>query len=472
MEILSLLRLTAWRVVGLIVIAAVAGAVTVNAVLARPARYEATATVFVSQAMSAGASVFDIGPLLADFQTQLTLAGPRDAAANAVGIPVSDLQIASVSSGDGTTVQVIAQGDGAEETKAIVETISRTAIENLAATNLRRANEIEGSRQIEVEEATTRKLEFEAEWEYINPSTKYEDIQNEITKLELEDPTANAVAIRLLQGQLPELARARAEYEQIQSDLEQAQTALEDATQASIEADAVAEFVQGEGVLVVEEASELSKAPLAVQAAVASTVAVLAVGIALFWLYDSATGKRVREQEQADAAELAAARMGRPPVPMQAPPSYTDPLLADPEPRPQPVDDRQASLFAENGGDNGARHGGNGNAYGSTPMPRSVPRRAEPVRAAPRPPVVTDAGRRTRPPQPGGNDDPDGASVEDDTPAHEASNGNGNGNDLARRGRRRMQPPKPASDADDAAEGDDAEDGSRRSRPRPPASKP
>ncbi|MDY7100065.1 MAG: hypothetical protein S0880_02655 [Actinomycetota bacterium] len=474
MEILSLLRLTAWRVVGLIVIAAVAGAVTVNAVLARPARYEATATVFVSRAMSSGASVFDIGPLLADFQTQLTLLDTRQAASDAAGVPVGELQIASVSSGDGTTVQVIAQGDGAQETATVVETISRTAIESLAANTLERANEIQASREVAVAGATARKLEFESELEFVNPSAKYEDIQNEITALELEDPVANAAAIRDLEARLPELAQARAEYEAIQSDLDQAQAALEEATQARIEANAVADLVQGDSVLVVDEPAELSKAPLAVQAAVASTVAVAAVGIALFWIYDSATGKRVREEEEAEAAELAAARMGRPQVPMQmpnqAPAGYTDPLLADTGPPPQPVDDRQASLFAEANGGNGSHGDGNGTPAGASP-PRSVPRRAQPVRAAPRPPVVTDAGRRSRPPQPDdGNGEKNGAPAEDDA----AESSKGNGNDQGRRGRRRMQPPKPASsDAEDsaAAEGDDAADGSRRSRPRPPANK-
>ncbi|MFN0028902.1 MAG: hypothetical protein ACKV2O_17205, partial [Acidimicrobiales bacterium] len=89
MEILTLLRLNGKRLAALLIVGAITGAIAAAVVAQRPANFEATTTVFVSQALPRGGTSFDVGPLVSDFQQAVTLPEVKRAVAEKLLLPAT-----------------------------------------------------------------------------------------------------------------------------------------------------------------------------------------------------------------------------------------------------------------------------------------------------------------------------------------------------------------------------------------------
>lgn len=318
MEILALLRLNAKRLTALATIGALTGALAAAAVSRQPTSYQATTTVFVGQALPSGSTVFDLSPLVADFQEAVQLPQVRQEAADQLGLPVAEVQATTSRTGtDGGSVQVLASSESAELAEQVSQTTASVAMDFLTARQLDRATSLENQRQAEMDEAKATRDRLLTDAGFAEPDTTYRNVLERLNALTLDasDPTkeltnearaqAAAEAARL-RSQLPQLQAAADEYRVASKELEDAEDNLNQARQLRAAAEATQQAATAERAVAPGETIAESQLSIMVQAFAAAVVATFVAGIAFFFAADGAR-RRGRTPTPVPAATTAAA---------------------------------------------------------------------------------------------------------------------------------------------------------------------
>lgn len=294
MEILSLLRLNGRRFVALSALGAITGGLAASAVQKQPASYEANVTVFVSQALPAGGSSFDIGPLVSDFQEALRLPQVRRAAADALALPLDDVVVTATRNGtDGGSVRVTSIAATPEGAETLASTLSAAAMRALGQQQVDRANALETQRSTEVTTARATRDKLLADNGFVDPGATYNDIADEANRLALAaaDPTVQLTAearagatteAARLRSQLPVLRAKAEEYRLAQKKLEVAEDNLTAANKERVAAEATLASATSERVISESDTVTVSPVAKMVQGAAAAVVATFAAGVAFF----------------------------------------------------------------------------------------------------------------------------------------------------------------------------------------------
>lgn len=306
MEILTLLRLNGKRLAALLVIGAITGAVAAAVVAQRPANFEATTTVFVSQALPGDGTSFDVGPLVSDFQQAVTLPEVRRAVAEKLRLPADEVLVIVNRNGvDGGSVEVTAAAPNARDAEAISQTVATEGMRFLARREVNKAANIEQLRGDEVKAAEQKRTSLLTANNAVDPIISYQTTQDNYLQLRLDinDPRliltdaqkvqidAQAAALR---QQLPALERAAEEYQKVQQELENAKGQLETARLSNTAANEVLAAATTDVAISAGETVETSKVASIMQAFAAAVVAVLVVGVAFFALADSSRRRPAR----------------------------------------------------------------------------------------------------------------------------------------------------------------------------------
>ena len=322
MEILSLLRLTIWRIIGLAVIAALAALGTTRIVLNRPAQFETTATVFVGLALPASANPFEIGPRVAEFQTALDLPTVQSQAKTETGLDDSYLNVTSTRQGESSAVKVTSQGADPDGTQAAASAVSQWAIEFMVSGGHDRALQTSASAQAERDRAALTVNQLIEENGSLNPIDEFETAQRQLADAEfaVTNPTlaaADRVAYQRIvddiSGRLSAMAQDAFTYRQANAQLEAAEARFAGAAQQEAEARATFVSATSANVIAIGDPTELSRISSLATGVLAAVLAVFALGIAFFLLYDALTGKgvpirlrqtRSQREEQAPLSEV------------------------------------------------------------------------------------------------------------------------------------------------------------------------
>ncbi len=306
MEILTLLRLNGKRLAALLIVGAITGAVAAAVVAQRPANFEATTTVFVSQALPGDGTSFDVGPLVSDFQQAVTLPEVRRAVAEKLRLPATEIEVIVNRNGvDGGSVEVTATAPNARDAEAISQTVSTEGMRFLARREVSKAANIEQLRSDEVLAAEKKRSDLLAANNAVDPVVSYQSrlanyldlvqaindgrvILTEAQKLQIDAQAAQ------LRQQLPALEQAAEEFEKVQTELENAEGQREAARLNLTAANEVLAAATTDVAISAGDTLETSNVAAIMQAFAAAVVAVLVVGVAFFALADSSRRRPVR----------------------------------------------------------------------------------------------------------------------------------------------------------------------------------
>ena len=308
MEILTLLRLNAKRLTALATVGALCGAVAAAAVSRQAASYEASTTVFVSQALPEGGSAFDVSPLVADFQKAVTLPQVRQAVADRIQLPLDEITVVSTRNGnDGGSVEVVAVAGNAPDAEAISQSVSTEAMRFLAQREVDRAENIEARRTQDVEDMKTSRDALLESNGWADPTVTYGETLNRLNSLTLDksDPTksltpeqrvaADQEAARL-RLQLPQLQALADDYTRAKVELADAESLLKAAKIKRSGAQEVLDAATTDVAISAGETVQASKLATMLQAFVAAVVATFLAGVAFFFAVD---GTRKRQPKAA-----------------------------------------------------------------------------------------------------------------------------------------------------------------------------
>ncbi len=299
MEILTLLRLNGKRLTALAIVGALTAALAAAAVNRRPGTFEASTTVFVSQALPKEASAFEVGPLVSDFQKAVTLPQVRQAAADKLQLSLEELLVEVSRNGtDGGSVEVVATAPNARDAEAISQTVSTEGMRFLAAREVERAANIESLRQTDENNAREARDDLVRASGSTNPVSAYQATVDKVIQLELtiSDPTiplteeqkaAVAVEAARLRQKLPALQAAAAEYERALVTLVNAEDALKDAKDAHAATREVLAAATTSVAISAGETTPISNVSAVLQAVAAAVIATFIAGLAFFFLADS-----------------------------------------------------------------------------------------------------------------------------------------------------------------------------------------
>lgn len=304
MEILSFLRLTGRRVVGLSLVAGLAGAGAGYAVTTAPASYQSTATVFVGQALPPGSSSFDLPALVADFQAALGLAPVLAGTAEAAGLAEADFLVVADRNGDGGTVRVTATAPTAAGAETVASTISVEAMRFITTRQVDRAVSLEAQRRDEAEAARTAVSELDAENGFIDPVSQYAAVQAQATQLQLEaeNPGSNLTDVqragqleqaRSLSGSLPQLALKAQQYRTATQTVADAEANVSAATRDRVAAEAVQGSATSPEAVAEDGAAAISPLPAIMRASGAAVIVTAAAGVGLLALLDDRRRRRI-----------------------------------------------------------------------------------------------------------------------------------------------------------------------------------
>lgn len=297
MEILPFLRLTGRRVVGLAVIGTMAGTAAALVVSQQPRQFEASATAFVGQALPDGASTFDLGPLVADFQAATKLDSVLDTAADSLLLSRQDVSVVTARNGDGSSVKVTAVAKDAETAVLIARTTSFEALRFVANRQVDRTKVQETQRKSELSSAKLIIDKLNAENGFTNPVSDYEQVQRQITELRLraEDPGVTltesvrqqlVAQAKKLQDSLPQLAAKAEAFRSAQASVTEADLRVQATVAARLKAEATLTGVTNPNAVAVGEATPLSATPDLVRAFGSAMAASFALGVGYFALQD------------------------------------------------------------------------------------------------------------------------------------------------------------------------------------------
>jgi hypothetical protein len=323
MEILTLLRLDGRRLAALTAVGVVTGAVAAGAASTRPATYEASTTVFVAQALPAGSSAFDVGPVVADFEKVITLPQVREAAATQLGLDPLDVVATTARNGaQGASVEVTAEGTTAAAADALSRGLSIEAMRFIAQREVDRATSFEKERRDAVDEAQAAVQKLLSQNGFASPVRTYEETMTRYVQLTLDksDPTqgitneqrvaADAETTRL-RLQLPTLQQLASDYDKAEQDLADARAALQVAKTARVAAGDVLVTATTDVAISPGETVRTSQIATLAQAFVAALVATFAAGTAFFFVAD---GRR-RNQAASRTRPVSASANGAAPKP-------------------------------------------------------------------------------------------------------------------------------------------------------------
>lgn len=332
MEILTLLRLNGKRLTALAIVGALTAALAAAAVNRRPGTFEASTTVFVSQALPKEASAFEVGPLVSDFQKAVTLPQVRQAAADKLQLSLEELLVEVSRNGtDGGSVEVVATAPNARDAEAISQTVSTEGMRFLAAREVERAANIESLRQTDVNDAREARDVLVRASGSTNPVSAYQATVDKVIQLELtiSDPTiplteeqkaAVAVEAARLRQKLPALQAAAAEYERALAALVNAEDALKDAKKAHAATREVLAAATTSVAISAGETTSISNVSAVLQAVAAAVIATFIAGLAFFFLADSSRRAQRRKApitSSGPAREERPTESPRPPGPSQ-----------------------------------------------------------------------------------------------------------------------------------------------------------
>ena len=332
MEILTLLRLNGKRLTALAIVGALTAALAAAAVNRRPGTFEASTTVFVSQALPKEASAFEVGPLVSDFQKAVTLPQVRQAAADKLQLSLEELLVeVSRNGADGGSVEVVATAPNARDAEAISQTVSTEGMRFLAAREVERAANIESLRQTDVNDAREARDVLVRASGSTNPVSAYQATVDKVIQLELtiSDPTiplteeqkaAVAVEAARLRQKLPALQAAAAEYERALATLVNAEDALKDAKNAHAATREVLAAATTSVAISAGETTSISNVAAVLQAVAAAVIATFIAGLAFFFLADSSRRAQRRKApitSSGPAREERPTESPRPPGPSQ-----------------------------------------------------------------------------------------------------------------------------------------------------------
>lgn len=278
--------------------------------------------MFVGQALPSGSTVFDLSPLVADFQEAVQLPQVRQAAADQLGLPVEQVQATTSRTGtDGGSVQVLSSSESAALAEQVSQTTASVAMDFLTARQLDRATSLEAQRQTEMDVAKAARDRLLTDSSFADPEITYENVLDRLNALTLDasDPTktltndaraqAAAEAARL-RSQLPQLQAAADEYRVALKDLVNAEDNLNQARQLRAAAEATQQAATAERAVAPGETIAESQLSVMVQAFAAAVVATFVAGIAFFFAADAA-----RRKNKPGTPLPAAAAGGAPRVP-------------------------------------------------------------------------------------------------------------------------------------------------------------
>ncbi|MPY93238.1 MAG: hypothetical protein GEV08_09270 [Acidimicrobiia bacterium] len=329
MEILSFLRLTGRRVVGLSVVAGLAGSGAGYAVTRSPATYEASATVFVGQALPAGNSSFDLPALVADFQAALALAPVIANTADAADVGPDEFTVAAQRNGDGSTVRVIATAPTAATAETVASTISLEAMKFVTTRQVDRAASLEAQRHDEADLARTAVSELDAENGFVDPVAQYAAVQAQATQLQLEaENPGSGLAdaqragqleqARNLRESLPQLALKAQQYQTASKTVLDAEASVSTATRDRVAAEAIRASATSPDAITREDAAAVSPLTAIMRAAGAAVLVTGAAGVGSFALLEERRRRRAERVvpapssgEPAPGAELGASAVER-----------------------------------------------------------------------------------------------------------------------------------------------------------------
>lgn len=404
MEILALLRLNAKRLTALATIGVLTGALAAAAVSRQPTSYQASTIVFVGQALPAGSSVFDLSPLVADFSEAVQLPQVRQAAADQLGLPVSEVRASTRRSGtDSSSVEVLASSESAPRAEQVSQATATVAMNFLSARQLERADSLQQERQAAVEEAQTVRNQLLITGGGADPELTYLSLLERVNTLTLDasDPTldltpeeraeAAAEAARL-RSTLPETQAVAERYRVARSQLEDAEANLSEARQLRAAAEATQLAATAERAVAPGETIAESQIALMVQAFAAAVVATFIAGIAFFFAVDGAR----RRSRNPQPATVAPARVSAPPA---STPAASAPAASAPAPMvssSQGSSNTRSTAASPRAGVPTAQAG---TAAAPTPTPVSRSESATaPATAAPTPAKAVPAPARTNRP--------------------------------------------------------------------------
>jgi hypothetical protein len=308
MEILTFLGLTPKRLVGLGALSALTAAGAAGLATRQPSTYTSTATVFVGPALPDDANVFDLAPLVADFQTVATWKPIVERAATAQNIAPAEFSITTKRNGDGSSVELVATAPTATAAEQGAANVALAGMSELTERSLQRATELEAEKAQAVAEAQKQVELLDAANGGLDPVATYEDVQKEATRLELsaQDPgsqltdaqRAAAVAqAAKLRAQLPDLAAKKETYRVARDTLLQAEAELRGAQKGLENADAIRSAATDPSVVAVDAAVASSPLPAMVRAGGVAAVVTGLAGVAVM----SALDRRRRESPPAAA---------------------------------------------------------------------------------------------------------------------------------------------------------------------------
>lgn len=312
MEILSYLRLTGRRVVGLSMIAGLAGSGAGFAVTRSPASYQATATVFVGQALPPGSSSFDLPSLVADFTAALGLLPVLEATASSADVPHDAFLISADRNGDGGSVRVTAEAPTAEGAEAVANAISVEAMRFITSRQVDRASSLEEQRRDEAEAARTALSELDAENGFVNPVTQYGAVQAQVTQFQLAGQLEQAQGLR---DSLPQLAAKAQAYQAASTMVTDAEANASAAARDRAAAEAVRIAATSPEAVAEDEATAISPTPAIMRAAGAAVLVSAGAGVGTLALLDERRRRRTerraaRRTAEASSAAATAAELG------------------------------------------------------------------------------------------------------------------------------------------------------------------
>lgn len=335
MEILTFLGLTPKRLVGLGALSALTASGVAVLATRQPATYSATATVFVGQALPEDANVFDLPPLVADFQTVATWKPIVDGAATAAEVGPGQLVVTTKRNGDGSAVQLTVVAPTAEAAQTGATRIALGGMEELTRRATQRSTKVEAEKVEALTKARQQVERLETANGWIDPIATYADVQKEATRLELvaQDPASQLTEAQRaayvaqaakLREQLPDLATKKETYRVARETLAQAETELRDATKATAAAEALQASATDPAVVSVDASIAGSALPAMVRAGGAAALITGLAGVGLI----SALDRRKRAPATVGEASEVPAVDAKPPT-NPAPSAETPQSLPD-----------------------------------------------------------------------------------------------------------------------------------------------
>ncbi len=272
MEIASFLNLTPRRLIALAVAGSLAAAAAGLFALSRPTTYEATAVVFVGQALNPGDSSFNIDPLVADFRSALDLPSVTRAVAKRAKVDEGSIGDVTTYGGDqgGSPVTMTYTGTSEQNARQIV---TAYATEGLAAVASRQRD-----RAAIALRTTQASLDaINQDWNAFQTAIDWTDID-----------AARAAAFAAYNGdqRTPEQAKVLAQLTEGQNkaaglklQISNAQQELSDARARVARAEAALLAARSPDLVSVTDVRALSKMSKVARSVMATAVAIVALGV-------------------------------------------------------------------------------------------------------------------------------------------------------------------------------------------------